>query len=193
MSEKHVVLGALVRNGPASIAELDEHVRERTGFLGVDQAFVERAVVELCAKGLIEGTGEMRAGDARPRERVIYAATSLGSAELDRWIREPPQAIDLEALTAPMSGLLPEEAPSPEELDALIAEAARREQRARRDLGENKVLPSEQIDAGNRPWPEVARDIVHNGEVIRLECEIDALVELQQFLKGFRDEMRAGG
>jgi len=190
MSERYLVLGALVRQGPASVAELHEFVYERSGFLSLDDGVVERAVIELCAEGLIKGTGEMRSGTARPRERVVYAATNSGSIELDRWIREPPSQSVIEA-TLPSNDWIPEEITDVAQVDALIAEAARREARARRDLGDNRHISSEAISAENQPWSEFTRVMVHNYEVTRLEGEIEALVWLQAELRDFRAELQA--
>ena len=190
MTEKHWVLGLLVRHGPASPAELKRWLSERSGLIGPTDGLVSTSLAELVAEGSIEGTGELRGEEAeRSRDRVVYAATLEGEAEFDDWMHRPvaPEQDILELL--PDTSWLPEEISGPEEVEALIEEAARREAEIRAQLGDNRLVPSEEMDR-DRPWPEIARDLVHNSEVLRLEGHAQGLAGAQSLLREFLAEMR---
>jgi DNA-binding PadR family transcriptional regulator len=191
VAEKHTVLALMVGGGPACSAELTTWLFEQVGIVGPTSAMVDRSLIELCADGFVEGTGELR--DPRfgsRRDRVVYAVTPEGYEEFERW-RDSP--IDVSQLRAgdPLSWF-PRSYSGCEQITALIAEAGRRERRCRERLAGYTPVPDERVDDLGRPIHDVLRDLVFNHELELLENEAETLARLQDLLRRQLDQLDGG-
>lgn len=166
--------------GSACSSDLQRWLFELVGLIGPTKQQVERSLIELCAEGYVEGTGELRdAATGATRERVMYAITATGRAELDRWRSAPlPQSYFKYSFSQQYSWF-PEDPPTPQTLTAAIAEAERRADRCRATLTGHERIPDERIDDTSRPLQEILRDLNYNHEIAMLEGELRTLTELR--------------
>lgn len=182
VADKHSVLAMVVAGGPACSVELQARLFERVGMVGSTREVVERSLIELCLDGFVEATGELRDLPFGSRaERAVFAVTTAGHEELERW-RESP--IDFSQLLAddPLAWF-PRSYAGREQITALIDEAARREHRCRTCLAGYVAVPDERIDDVSRPIHDVLRDLSFNRELEVLEKEADTLARLQELLR----------